>query len=236
MKSILILFITALLLPNIESNTYNLQLKDVISTEVCVNGYFVLDAELNMPIKDPVTLEYLFKILLRNNGGGGYTSCFLIHFEGQTAVKVGCIAPNWSLTLFQVLPSTLKTPYNLYGHTINLLPYSLKTPFQVSGGSQLDYYSTIYEIKMNFAKAEEESTLEFYLISKTSSTTHAIYLDDIKIECTVKDGKKLICPVTAKNLIQERNHIYQANLIDSKSKIKKNHFVNPIEVTLQYIK
>ena len=90
MKSILILFIISLFLPSIKSNTYNLQLKDALSTEICSNGYYVLDAELNMPIKDPVTAEWLFKVALRNNEGGlGYSSCFLIHFEGQTAAKVG---------------------------------------------------------------------------------------------------------------------------------------------------
>ena len=48
-------------------------------------------------------------------------------------------------------------------------------------------------------------------------------------------GIKLLCPIIAKNLKQERNHIYQANLVDTNSKIKHNYFLNPIEVTLQYI-
>ena len=52
MKSIFILFITTLLLPNIESNTYNLQIKEILTQEACVYGLFVLDAELNTPMKE----------------------------------------------------------------------------------------------------------------------------------------------------------------------------------------
>ena len=236
MKIILILFITALFFPNIESNTYNLQLKDILSTEVCSTGWFIFDAELNIPIKDPITTEYLFKVTLRSPNGGAYSSCFLIHFEGKTDAKVGCITRDWHLRLYQVVPSMVKVSYNLNAHTINVLPYSIKTPFQITTGSELYFYSPVYEIKLNFAKADETSTLEFYLVSQTSSANFSFNLDDIKIECTVKDGKKLLCPVTAENLIQEKNYIYQVYIKDSINRKKKNYFVNPIEVTLQYIK
>ena len=236
MKSILILFITALFLPNIESNTYNLQLKDILSTELSSTGWFILDAELNMPIKGSVNGQYFFQVLHRNSNGQGYSTCFLIHFEGKTDAKVGCIIENFPETVYQVVPSKKSAYHMLSGHTINVLPYSIKTPFQVTGGSQNDYYSTVYEIKLNFAKADETSTLEFYLVSKTSSAIYIITLDDIKIECTVKEGNKIFCPVTAQNLIQEKKHTYEAYLIDSKNKKKKNYFINPIEATLQYIK
>jgi len=238
MKNILILFIISLFLPDIESNTYNLQLKDVLSTEVCSTGYFIIDAELNMPIKDPVTAECFFKVTFRTSDGqtAGFSSCFLLHFEGKTAAKVGCITDNFHQVLFQITPSKVKVPHKLYGHTINLLPFTLKTPFQVISGSETNYYSLTYEIKLNLSKADETSTLEFILTYSTSSTKYPIVLDDIKIECTVKEGKKIFCPVTAKNLIQEKNHIYQPYLIDSNNRKKKNYFVNPIEVTLNYIK
>ena len=236
MKFILILFITALFLPNIESNTYNLQLKDILSTEVCSTGWFIFDAELNMPIKDPMSVQYLFQVALRASEGAGVSSCFIMYFEGKTDAKVGCITTDFHLRLYQVVPSRIKASYNLNGHTINVLPYSIKTPFQITTGSELYFYSTVYEIKLNFAKADETKNLEFYLVKQTSSANYAFTLDDINIECTVKEGKKLVCPVTAKNLIQESNHMYQAYIKDSNKNKKKNYFVNPIEVTLQYIK
>ena len=102
--------------------------------------------------------------------------------------------------------------YKLYGHTLNLLAYSIKTPFQITSGSELYYYTTVYEIKLNFTKADEKKNLEFYLSSETSSKTQTVYLDDIKIECTVKNGNKLLCPINAKNMIQESNHKYQVYL------------------------
>ena len=55
MKSFLIVFILALLLANTESNTYNLQIKELLSQDICTTGLFILDAELNMPIKDSLT-------------------------------------------------------------------------------------------------------------------------------------------------------------------------------------
>ena len=134
--------------------------------------------------------------------------------KDKLQAKVGCIAEKFPQVLFQIVPSYAKISYNLYGHTINVLPYSLKTPVQVKSGSETNYYSLVYEIKLNLAKADETSTLEFILTFSTSSANYTIVLDDIKIECTVKEGKKIFCPVTAKNLIQERNHIYQPYLID----------------------
>ena len=48
---------TVLFLPNIESNIYSLQIKELLTQEVCSNGIFILDAELNIPIKDTVISE-----------------------------------------------------------------------------------------------------------------------------------------------------------------------------------
>ena len=238
MKSILILFIIALFLPNIESNTYELQIKELLTQDVCNYGIFVLEAELNMPIKDPVTSETFFKIFLRNSiGEQGYTVCFLLHYPGKTAAKVGCIIPGFSEAVYQILTLNAKAFYNLYGHTINFLPYSIKTPFVVKTGMELYYFTPTYEIKLNYLKADETSILEFYLFSETSSLEKSIVaLDEIGFMCTVKEGTKLFCPVTAKDLKQEKKHIYQPYLIDTNGKVKKNIFVNPIEITLQYIK
>ena len=237
MKKILIVFITVLFLPYIESNNYNLQIKEILTKEVCSNGILILDAELNIPIKDKATLEKPLKVFLRNsNEDQGYTSCFLLHFEGKTSAKVGCDIIDFSQALYQLTPLTSTVNYKLYGHTLNLLAYSVKTPFQITSGSELYYYTTVYEIKLNFTKADEKKNLEFYLSSETSSKTQTVYLDDIKIECTVKNGNKLLCPITAKNVIQENNHKYQVYLIDSNKNKKINYLVNPIEVTLQYNK
>ena len=237
MKTILILLIIVLFLPNIESNIYSLQIKELLTQEVCSNGIFILDAELNIPIKDTVISENSFQLFLRNsNGEEGYASCFVLHYEGKTSAKVGCTTLKFSQAVYQIIPFTEKKIDNfLYKHTLNLA-YSMKTAFKVISGTELYYYSTVYEIKLDFTKTDETKNLEFYLVSKTSSAKYSFTLDDIKIECTVNEGTKLLCPVTAKNLIQERNHTYQAYLIDSNKNKKKNYFINPIEATLQYIK
>ena len=102
---------------------------------------------------------------------------------------------------------------------------------------ELYYFTPSYEIKLNFMKSSESSVLEFYLFSQTSSLEKSIVaLDEIGILCTVNEGIKLFCPVTAKDLKQEKTHIYQPYLVDTNGKVKKNFFVNPIEVTLAYIK
>ena len=237
MKSFLIFFIVALFLPSIESNTYNLQIKQLLTTEVCSIGIFVLDAELNIPIKESLNYDAFFKVYLRNsNSHQGYTGCFLLHFPGIIEVKVGCILPGFEEAIYQVLPYTSTVSYSYYGHTINILPFVIKQPFVIKTGLELYYFSPVYEIKLNFAKADEGTILELYLFSETSSLEKSIVaLDDISFQCAVYQGIKLLCPIIAKNLKQERNHIYQANLVDTNSKIKHNYFLNPIEVTLQYI-
>ena len=238
MKSILILFIIYLFFPKIESNTYNLQIKGLLTTDVCSYGIFVLDAQLNIPIKDSLNSDTFFPVFLRNsNSNEGYTACFLMHFPGKTEAKVGCIIPGFEESVYQILPHTETKYYTLYGHTINVLPYSIKQPFVIKTGVELYYFTPKYEITLNFVKAEEGSILEFYLFSETSSLEKSIVaLDDIGLECVVNQGIKLLCPVVAKNLKQKRNHVYQPYLVDTNKKVKLNYFVNPIEVTLQYIK
>ena len=38
----------------------------------------------------------------------------------------------------------------------------MKTAFEVISGTELYYYSTVYEIKLDFTKADETKNLEFY--------------------------------------------------------------------------
>ena len=237
MKIYFLFLIVALLFSNSESNTYNLQIKDILTQDVCSYGIFVLDAELNMPIKDALNIDSHFKLYVRNSKSvQAYTECFLMHFPGVTTAKVGCYIPGVQENVFQIVPVTETGSYTLYGHTINILPYSIKQPFSVKAGLELYYYTPYYEIKKYFLKKDEISILEFYLFSKTSSQDMLVYLDKILIECRVNSGIKLVCPVIAKGFVQERNHIYEANLIDTNKKIKKNYFVNPIEIILEYIK
>ena len=239
MKTIIILFITALFLPNIESNTYNLQIKEILTQEACSYGIFVLDAELNKPLKEEANSDEFFNIYLRNsNGNEGYTSCFLFHFPETTAAKVGCIIYEFPEAVYQILPTTETKSYKLYGHTINILPYSIKMPFWIIYGLELYYYSPKYEIKLNFETEDEEGNLEFYLFSRTSEQNYGEYitilLDNISFECRI-GMLKLTCHVKAKDFIQEREHIYMPNLIDSYDSVKRNYFVNPVEITLEYI-
>ena len=239
MKSIFILFITAMFLPNIESNTYNLQIKGLLTQETCSFGIFVLDAELNIPMKDEATSDKFFKIYLRNsNGNEGYTSCFLLHFPGTISAKVGCIIYEFAEAVYQILPATQTESYTLYGHTINILPYSIKIPFWIKVGFEFYYYSPKYEMKLNFAKKDEESNLEVYLFSPTSETNIGKYmiilLDNIRFECYAIGGIKLFCSVKAKDLVQERKHIYIPKVIDTNGNVKRNYFVNPVEITLEY--
>ena len=241
MRSIFILFFfTALFLPNIESNTYNLQIKYLLTKEACSRGIIVLDAKLNIPIKDEVTSDKFFPVFLRNsNGNQGYIECFLLYFPGTTAAKVGCIILYLEEAVYQILPTTKTESYTLYGHTISVLPYSIKIPFLIRYGLEFYYFSPIYEIKLNFLKEDEENYLELYLFSPTSEHNIGKYiiiaLDNIRIECKIIGGIKLLCPVTANNLIQERNHTYTPYLLDTNSKLKINYFLNPIEITLEYI-
>ena len=240
MKTIIILFITALFLPNIESNTYNLQIKEILTQIVCNTfGIFVLDAELNIPMKEEATSDKFFPVFLRNSKGDEYyAECFLFHFPETTAAKVGCIIDEFQDAVYQILPTTETESYKLYGHTINILPYSIKMPFWIIYGLELYYYSPKYEIKLNFETEDEESNLEFYLFSPTSEQNYGKYitilLDNISFECRI-GLLKLICHVKAKYFIQEREHIYMPNLIDSYDSVKRNYFVNPVEITLEYI-
>ena len=237
MKIYLLFLIVGLLFSNIESNTYNLQIKDILTQDVCSYGLFALDAELNMPIKDALNIESHFKIYVRNSKSvQEYTECFLMHFPGVTTAKVGCYIPGAQENVYQILPVNETRSYSLYGHTINILSYLVKKPFTVKKGLELYYYTPYYETKKYFLKKDEISILEFYLFSKTSSEDMLVYLDKILIKCRVNSGIKLVCPVIAKGFVQERNHIYEANLIDTNKKIKKNYFVNPVEIILEYIK
>ena len=241
MKSIFILFITTLFLPNIESNTYNLQIKEILTQEACACGLFVLDAELNTPMKEEIKPDKGFKLYLRNSiGKEGYTDCFLFHYPETTAVKIGCVIYDFNEAVYQILSTTETKSYTLYGHTINILPYSIKMPFWIINGLEFYYYSPKYEIKLNFLKEDEESNLEFYLFAGGSDLVRisiTILLDDISFDCKCLDGQpiKLFCPVKAKDFIQEREHIYMPNLIDTNGRVKRNYFTNPIEITLEYI-
>ena len=158
-----------------------------------------------------------------------------MHFQGVTSVKVGCMVDDYEEALYQILPHTETKYYTLYGHTINVLPYSIKKPFIVLDGLEFYYYTPIYEIRMNFRDFNEEQNLKFYLFSKTSLAKITICLDRILIECTVNNGMELKCPIIPRILVLEKNHFYEPYILDTNNKIKRNYFVNPIEINLQFL-
>lgn len=236
MKSFLILFIMSLFLTNVETNTYNLKIKSLLTPNVCCYGMFILDAELNIPIKDSLKSDKFFPVALRNsNSHQGGTACFLVHFPGVTSAKVGCIIPGFEQAVYQILPFTQTGSYTLYGHTINVLPYTIKDPISMVAGIEMYYFSPTYEIKMNFKSLNEQGTLEFLLFTDVSGEKVIIAIDEILLACNVKNGNQLKCPVVAKGFVQERKHLYQPYILDTNKKVKKNYFINPIEITLEYL-
>ena len=102
-------------------------------------------------------------------------------------------------------------------------------------GIEMYYFTSGSDIKMNFKSLDEQKTLVFYLVSSVSLKKVIITIDNIPLTCSVTNVNKLNCPVIAKGFVQERKHLYQPYLLDSNQMIKKNYFINPIEITLEYI-
>ena len=91
----------------------------------------------------------------------------------------------------------------------------------------------------NHAKEDEENSLEYHLFAQAIKDHVGqytiIFLDDIRIDCKIIGGINLDCLIKAKDLVQERKHIYIPKVIDSNGSVKRNYFVNPVEITLEYI-
>ena len=117
---------------------------------------------------------------------------------------------------------------------MNILPFNLSNSFNIIDGEEFYFYS-LKQIKLSILDGINYIPVIFYLFDNTVKET-VIYLEDIPFPCKAS-GSYLRCNISTQDLPQE-NRFQSLNVYikDSNGNKKRNYFVYPIDIKLDYVK
>lgn len=240
MKYTFVLCLVALTLISLTSQTPVL-LTNVLTKNVPSNGMLILDTSgFNFPLYDGRFVPGTFFLTVVNQGTKNPTvlSCFLYQFEGRVnneSPKVGCLTKNLPEGEYNLEPFELPIDFYEARTRFELQPFSGTFTFNVFSGSELYFYEDDGTPDEDFEYRNQNEKTDFSLfeyVSQPMKTT--IYFDSIPVSCDTY-GAKLKCWLNANQFTQTRYKEYTVNIMDSARNMKKNYFVNPFLITLEYL-
>ena len=221
----------------------NVRITRILTPRVASNGLLILDTGgLNLVLKkeDNQNINQFQLKLTRLNYNTLYTlSCFLYQFENKdsSTPKIGCRTRGLPQGTYKVSP--LSTTVNLVvGKAIFLRvivrinPSEITGTFQITEGNELYFYD--YKAKdEDFEHTGHIEDIEFSLFEPVTGQVK-IYFDNIPIDCFATKYK-LTCNLYASKFQRVRNRNYLVYTTDSAGNKKRNYFVLPVKITLNYL-
>ena len=240
MKYSFALYLFALSLIIVKSQT-PVVLTSVLTKTVPSNGMLIFDASgFNFPLYNGRFVPGTLNLVVTNQKSQKPYSlnCFLYQFEGRLNLgtpKVGCVTKNLEEGEYTLEP--FADPINFREARTNfaLQPFSGTLSFSVFTGSELYFYEDDVTPDEEFEYRNDYEDTDFTLFEYSQrQTTTTIYFDNIPVTCYTF-GAKLRCSLRADQFQQVRYKEYTVNIKDSANNLKRNYFVNPFLITLEYL-
>ena len=238
MKDYLILYVFTLcfFFSNAE---FNVRVIIVLTSKVASNGILILETiGLNEYLKKE-DYRYINHFPLRvqeiNDKSLTYLTCFLYQFEDQYRTRIGCHTKGLTPGKYQLYPYTtsisLVTKNSSFLIQISIV--ETDRAFEVTTGNELYFYD--YEKKEeDFEYSGHIKDIEFSLFEPVSGQT-TIYFGNIPIACNAVISK-LTCKLYSNKFPSNKKiQTYDVFIKDSLGNLKKNYFVRPVQITLNYL-
>ena len=214
----------------------------VLTPKVASNGLLILDmlAFRILLIKEVNHKINQFQLKVQNLKSNAETtlSCFLFQNEDKVvrAIKAGCYTKGLTPGNYIISPVSIKatvmTVESLRAQ-IRIDPSDIDTKFEVIEGSEVYFYD--FETKdEDFEYPGHIEDIEFSLFEPASGY-QTIYFDNIPIECYAVQYKLTCNLFTSMFANDKRVQIYNVYIKDSAGNKKRNYFVQPVNITLNYL-
>lgn len=234
----LCLFVLSLIM---ETSQYQINLVSVLTERVPSNGMLIMDVRgFTFPLYDGRFFPGSFYLSVVNQGTQQKTSlsCFLYQFEGRANLespKIGCLTQNLEPGTYSLVPFVNNIVFTEARTRFELQPFSGNFNFVVFSGSELYFYEDDGTPDEEFEYRNEREDIDFSLFqyAQTPMTT-TIYFEKIPVSCNTF-GAKLRCVLRANQFDQTRYKKYTVYIKDSENNVKRNYFVNPVSITLEYL-
>lgn len=238
MKAALILYLFALSL-YLANAQYNIQVTKILTEQVASDGFLVLETTgLNFPIRiygRPNLNQFQLLLTGENNNTEHTLSCFVYQFEHpySSPTKIGCRVRGLTPGRYSLNPLPVEKPINLYGsRQVTLLPFNVAGSFEITPGKEFYFYE-YDENDEEFEYPNDYEDIDFDLFETGTGTTQEIYFDDIPVQCYLS-LYKMRCGLTANMFPYERYHTYNVYLKDSAGNKKRNYFVLPVVIYMNF--
>lgn len=236
------LCIFALFLIIVKSQSqYPVNLVKVLTERVPSDGMLIFDsAGFSFPLYDGRFMPGNFRLSVINEVTQVKTDldCFLYQFEGRAYLgtpKVGCLTRNLEVGDYYLAPFEVPIPFYEARTRFVLQPFSGQFNFTVFKGSELYFYEDDGTPDEEFEYRTEYEDIDFDLFEYVQTPAPiTIYFDQIPVGCRTF-GAKLRCSLRANQFDQVRYKRYNVFLKDSENNVKRNYFVNPVSITLEYL-
>lgn len=237
MKGALILCLFALSLFLVNSQ-YNVRITDLLTPVVASDGFLILDTRgLNFPLRMINRPEQnQFQLIVTNEEDNSSTklSCFLYQFESlsRDSAKIGCRTRGLAPGKYSINPLSDKLLFSAVRKSITLLPFTIVDTFEVTEAKEVYFYE-YDDNDEDFERSTDRDDIDFHLFEPTSEAQE-IYFEDIPVKCR-PSYYELKCPVTPKTFDQaKRRQTYTIFIKDTNGLKKRNYFVHPATITLEY--
>ena len=231
----------------------NARITTVLTPKVASNGLLILNTS-TLPVLLKKDANNQFKLTVQNLNTNAQTtlSCFLFQFEEEEEEeekkekvlklskipipKAGCFTKGLKPGKYLINPisivATVVTKDPLRAK-LRIDPSQVDTTFEVTSGSEMYFYD--YGKKdENFEFPGHYEDIEFSLFEPASGF-QTVYLGDIPIECYAVN-LKLTCNMLASMFPGDKKvQIYNVYIKDSLGNKKRNYFVQPVNITFNYL-
>ena len=214
----------------------NISITNIISKEVSIGGYLLLQTEGILILghnKDKFPL-----LITKDDDKSQYSlQCFFYQFEDYIIGKDTIVCKIQSDTSIQTGKYYLSQSENemiIDETNIKILPYNIIDSFNIIDIQELNIYS-LRKLTLSFSSNTDSDSLKFNIFEEVPYHETSVYFDDLEFKCVVT-GKRVKCPISASVFPQDKRfQSYNVYYKDSKGNKKKSILARPIEVTLEYI-
>ena len=220
-----------------EESEFNITITKIISKNISSGGYLFLETDGILIHSTSFNQENIFDLSIISDEDKSIFSllCFFYKYERFIGPAMIACEINSQKKGKYHLKSLENTKSFLFSeiYIVNILPFNFGESFNIIEGYEF-YFYTLKKNSLDFYNNVETKTIKFEFYAQISKEI-TFYLEDIPITCEASRSK-MICPISAKDFPQD-NRFQSLNVYikDSQGNKKKNYFVYPIEIILNYI-
>ena len=241
MRDIFLIFLIFLCLGHIHlqiEDEFQIRITKILSKDIALNGYLFLETDGVLIHPTSFNQENIFDLSIVSDEDKNINSllCFFYKFERYVGPAIIACEINSKVKSgkYHLKPLEEKMSF-LFSeiYIVNILPFDFKESFNIIEGNEF-YFTSLSPIQLSFSNKGEIKTIKFELLESVSEEI-ILYLEDIRIICRAS-GRKMRCPILANDLPQDnRFKSFNVYIEDSQGNKKKNYFVYPIDIILDYI-